>query len=107
MNMNRKCPKCGEEITLSYMESWRPFNCKKCGTSLIVDMWHPKVHLFRFLFTFGVLLLIFGLPKLGVTNLVLFAVVAVYILVGWAVLIKVRRIRYADNRLHEKEKQAT
>jgi len=91
--MNNKCPKCNEEIALSYMERFKPFftkgyafKCNSCGTSLIIDYWHPKIHLFRFLFVIGVIVIILGLPRTGVTNLVTYSILSVYVLVSWVVL---------------------
>jgi len=110
--MNNKCPKCGKKVSLSYIERLKPFitkgyafKCNSCETSLIIDFWHPKVNLFRVLFVIGVVLIIIGLPRLGATNLLTYAVAAIYVLVSWVILNSVRKIRYADNRLYEQEKQ--
>ena len=105
-----KCPHCGEEVSLSLVEGLKltnglAFNCNECGTSLILDYWHSKIQLFRLVFVLGVFGIMFWLPKTGLSNLTIIVLAVVYALLGWLILLKIRRIRYADNRLHEQEKQ--
>lgn len=110
--MKTNCPGCGAPIPLSQIERWQPFisktyafECAKCRVALLIDYSEGKVNLFRALFVVGAIAIIVGVPKLGAPLLITISVVAVYVVLGWIVLRKIRRIRFADTRIHEQQRQ--
>lgn len=81
------------------------FDCPHCQARLIIDYWSGKTNIFRGLFVLGAAALVFGLPRLGAGVAILIGVIGVYVVVGWLVLIRLRKVIYADNRLNETSKQ--
>jgi hypothetical protein len=81
------------------------FDCPHCQAHLIIDYWNWKTNIFRLLFVLGIVVLVFGLPRLGSSFGMLAGVIAIYVVAGWLVLVRLRKVIYADNRLNEKIKQ--
>jgi len=71
----------------------------------MIDYWDAKTHVFRVLFVAGAAALIFGLPRIGFGVIEIGLVLIVYVSVGWAWLLRFRKVIYADNLLHEEIRQ--
>ena len=107
------CPKCGGVLSAPFLEGARApilsrslaFDCPHCQARLIIDYWSGKTNIFRVLFVLGAVALVFGLPRLGISVGILVAVIGAYVVVGWLVLVRLRRVIFADNRLNEEIKQ--
>ena len=71
----------------------------------MINYWDAKTNVFRVLFIAGVAALIFGLPRIGFGVIEIGLVIIVYVAVGWAWLLRFRKVIYADNLLNEKIRQ--
>ena len=110
--MKNYCPKCGCEVHLPFVERWKPifsksyaFDCPHCKVGLLIDYWDVKTNIFRILFVLGAGALLLLLPRASFGIEVVAGAVGGYVVVGWFVLMKFRKVIYADNRLNEQAKQ--
>ena len=81
------------------------FDCPGCNARLVIDYWDVKANVFRVLFVLGGIALAIAASWLGVGIGTLVPVFTAYIVLGWLVLLQLRRVVYADNRYNEAHKQ--
>lgn len=107
------CPKCSGVLSVPFLEGARApilsrnlaFDCPHCQARLIIDYWSVKTNIFRVLIVLGAVALVFGLPQLGISVGILAGVIGAYVVVSWLVLVRLRKVIFADNRLNEEIKQ--
>jgi DNA-directed RNA polymerase subunit RPC12/RpoP len=108
-----QCPHCNSRLPVSFVEGIRApavsrtlaFSCPNCGSRLIVDYWDVKANVFRVLFVLGAIVLAIAASWLNLGTAVLVPLFLAYIVVGWLVLLQLRRIVYADSRRNEEVKR--
>jgi hypothetical protein len=109
-----QCPHCNSSLPVSFVEGIRApalsrtlaFSCPNCGSRLIVDYWDVRTNVFRVLFVLGAIVLAIAASWLNVGTAVLVPFFLAYIVLGWLVLLQLRRIVYADIRRNEETKRA-
>ena len=105
----RQCPRCNRKLSVSFVEGIRApavsrtlaFSCPKCGAHLIVDYWDVKANVFRVLFVLGAIVLAIATSWLNLSTAVFVPLFLAYIVLGWLVLLQLRRVVYADDRRNE------
>jgi hypothetical protein len=71
----------------------------------VIDYWDVSANVFRVLFVLGAIALAIAASWLGVGTGTLVPVFAAYIVLGWLVLLQLRKVVYADNRHNEALRQ--
>ena len=107
------CPRCHSRLSVPFVEGFRTpvltrtlaFECPQCRARLIIDYQSPRTNVFRLLYVLGAAALIVGLPSLGLSLAVVAGSLAIYVILGWLVLLRIRNVVYVDNRLNEELKQ--
>lgn len=107
------CPRCGGVLSDLIIEGVRKpilslsetFECPHCQAQLIIDYSNVKTFVFNVFFVIGAVALIIGFPGFSLGAVALVGVLVVYVAVGWLVLLRIRKVIYADNRLNEAIKQ--
>lgn len=108
-----RCPRCNAKLPVRWVEGIRApvvsrsiaFDCPSCNARLVIDYWDLKANVFRALFVVAAVALAIAASWLGVGIGTLVAVFAVYIVLGWLVLLQLRTVVYADNRSNEALRQ--
>jgi hypothetical protein len=75
------------------------FGCPGCGARLIIDYWDGKTNLFRVLFWLGAVALVWALWTLRPGAFASGAFLTGYVALGWVVLLRLRRVIFADGGL--------
>jgi hypothetical protein len=81
------------------------FDCPYCHARLVIDYWDAKANVFRVLFVLGAIALAIAASWLGLGMGTFVPVFTAYIVLGWIVLLHLRRVVYADNRDNEALRQ--
>jgi hypothetical protein len=108
-----QCPRCNRKLSVSFVEGLRApavarslaFSCPSCSARLIIDYWDVKANVFRVLFVLGAIVLAIGTSWLNLGTAVFVPLFLAYIVLGWLVLLQLRRVVYADNRRNEEIKR--
>jgi hypothetical protein len=77
------------------------FDCPHCHARLVIDYWDVKANVFRVLFVLGAIALAVATSWLGLGMGIFAPLFAAYIVLGWIVLLYLRRVVHADNRDNE------
>ena len=107
------CPRCNTGLPVRWLEGIRTpvvsrsvaFECPTCHARLVIDYWDVKANVFRALFVIGAIVLAIAVSWLGFGIGTFMPIFAVYIVLGWLVLLQLRKVVYADNRSNEKLRQ--
>jgi hypothetical protein len=81
------------------------FDCPNCQARLVIDYWDAKANVFRVLFVLGAIALAIAASWLGLGTITFVPVFTAYIVLGWLVLLQLRKVVYADNRYNEALRQ--
>jgi hypothetical protein len=82
------------------------FDCPNCPARLVIDYWDAKANIFRVLFVLGAIALAIATSWLGLGSSAFVPAFTAYILLGWLVLLQLRKVVYADNRHNEALRQS-
>jgi hypothetical protein len=108
-----RCPRCNARVPVRLLEGIRTpalsrsmaFDCPHCQARLVINYWDVKAYVFRVLFVLGAIALAIAVSWLGVGIGTFVPVFAAYVVLGWVVLLQLRKVVYADNRYNEALRQ--